>query len=84
MKLTPFADDSASVLIGGLTVENGTDKLAFYGSLDITRDQLGLRQARELLALVQATVQVLEGSHPLAAQSTEQVVVPKVVKNPFE
>ena len=84
MKLTPFADDKASVSIGSLTVENGTDKLALYGSLDITRDQMGLRQARELLSVMQAAVQALERMPDLQAQATEQVVAPKVVKNPFE
>ncbi len=39
MTLTPFADDAASVSIGKLTIENGTDRVALYGSLDITRDQ---------------------------------------------
>lgn len=41
-KLTPFADDAASIPIGELTVENGTDRIALYGSLDLTRDKQGL------------------------------------------
>ncbi len=44
--LKPFADDAASLSIGKLTIENGTDELSLYGSLDITRDQHGLAQAR--------------------------------------
>ena len=54
MTLTPFADDAASVSIGKLTIENGTDRVALYGSLDITRDQQGLVHARALLAILQA------------------------------
>ena len=48
MTPAPFADDAASVSIGKLTVENGTDRVALYGSLDITRDQqrLGIRPVR--------------------------------------
>ena len=46
MALTPFADDAASVSVGKLTFENGTDRVALYGSLDITRDQQGLAHAR--------------------------------------
>ena len=41
-KLTPFADDAASTSIGSLTVENGTDRIALSGSLDLTRDKAGL------------------------------------------
>ena len=79
MKLTPFADDSASMSFGGLTVGNGAYKLAIYGNLDITRNQVGLRKACELLAVVQ----VLEGLPDLPAQATKRVVAPKVVKSPF-
>ena len=38
MILTPFADHATSVSVGNLTVENGTDQVALYGSLDITRN----------------------------------------------
>ena len=47
-KLTPFADDAASVSIGSLTVENGTDRVAIYGSLDLTHDKQGLAHALAL------------------------------------
>ena len=83
MTLTPFADDAASVSIGKLTVENGTDRIALYGSLDITRDQQGLAHARALLAIVQAAVQRLEGEKSLPA-SIPPAAKPKTVANPFE
>ena len=47
-KLTPFADDAASMSIGGLTIENGTDRVVIYGSLDLTRDKQGLAHALAL------------------------------------
>ena len=83
MTLTPFADDAASVSIGKLTVENGTDRVALYGSLDITRDQQGLAHGRALLAIVQAAVQRLEGEAGLPA-ALPAAVKPKTVANPFE
>ena len=46
--IKPFGDDSSSVGIGGLTVENGLDRVVLYGSLEITRDRAGLGLAREL------------------------------------
>ncbi len=81
--LTPFADDAASVSIGKLTVENGTDRVALYGSLDITRDQQGLAHARALLTIVQAVVQRLEGEQGLPA-AVSAAAKPKTVANPFE
>ena len=44
--LIPFADDASSVSIDKLTVENGTDRIAISGSLDITRDKQGLAHAQ--------------------------------------
>ena len=80
--LTPFADDAASVSIGKLTLENGTDRLALYGSLDITRDQQGLTHARALLAIVQAAVHRLEGERDLPT-AVAAAAKPKTVANPF-
>ena len=80
--LTPFANDAASFGIGKLTVENGTDRLALYGSLDITRDQQGLAHARALLAIVQAAVHQLEGEPDLPA-ALPAAAKPKTVTNPF-
>lgn len=83
MTLTPFANDAASVTVGRLTVESGTDRVTLYGSLDVTRDQLGLARARVLLAILQAAVQQLEGEGDLPAilpDATE----PKTVASSFE
>ena len=83
MTLTPFADDAASVSIGKMTVENGTDRVALYGSLDITRDQQGLAHAKALLAIVQAAVQQMEGDKGLPV-AVPAAVKPRTVANPFE
>ena len=80
--LIPFADDAASLSIGKLTIENGTDQLALYGSLDITRDRRGLAQARALQAVLDQAVQTLEAQKDLPAELAPAVV--KTVKNPFE
>jgi hypothetical protein len=45
-KFQPFSDDSTSLSIGEFTVENGTDKVSLYGSLDVTRDKNGLKQPK--------------------------------------
>ena len=56
-KFTPFADDVASVSIAKLTVENGTDRIALYGSLELTRGQQGLAHARTLKATLRLTAE---------------------------
>lgn len=81
-KLTPFADDAASVTLGKLTIENGTERLALYGSLDITRDQAGLRQAQALKAILDQAVQLLSADPKLPAQLPSPDK-PTTVRNPF-
>jgi hypothetical protein len=78
----PFADDSRSQSIGDLTVENGTDKVSLYGSLDLTRDKAGLARARDLRAILDSVVRTLEadGDLPETIAPPEPTVV---VKNPF-
>lgn len=82
MKLKPFADDAASTTIDKLTIENGTRQLSFYGSLDITRDQIGLQHALALKALVDQAVEVLT-SGPTLVSRLPPVDKPKSVTNPF-
>ena len=81
-KLVPFADDAASVSIAELTVENGTERIALYGSLDITRDKAGLAKAQALKALLDQAVQHLE-----TVKDLPDTLLPppaaKTVANPF-
>jgi hypothetical protein len=81
-KLIPFADDAASVSIGGLTIENGRNRVALYGSLDLTRDKAGLAHARALQALAEAAVKALEAMSDLPDKA-EAPAKPTVVGNPF-
>ena len=81
-KLTPFADDAASTSIGKLTIENGTDRIALYGSLDLTRDRKGLAHARALKAILDQAVQVLEAQADLP-EKVPAAARPRTVANPF-
>ena len=81
-KLTPFTDDAASISIGKLTIENGTDRVALYGTLDLTRDKQGLAHARALKALLDQAVQVLEADKALP-DAAPAPTAPKAVDNPF-
>jgi hypothetical protein len=46
--LSPYANESESIGIGELTIENRTDRVTLYGSVDLTRDKEGLKHARTL------------------------------------
>ena len=81
-KLTPFADDAASVGVGKLTIENGKERLSIYGSLDITRDQEGLQRALALKAIVDQAVHALT-SDPALPQRLPPPEKPRTFGNPF-
>jgi len=80
-KLTPFADDAASVGIGDLTIENGTEEVSLHGSLDITRDRKGLVHARALKVLLDQAVAYLEAQTDLPDALPPPPT--KMVANPF-
>ncbi len=81
-QLAPFANDAASTSIGKLTIENGTDRIALYGSIDLTRDKQGLAHAHALKALLDQVVQVLEADHALP-DAVASPTAAKTVANPF-
>jgi len=81
-ELKPFADDSAAFELGDLKFENGRDRIACYGSLDLTRDKAGLALARQLQSVLASVIQVLEAD----TQLPDMIPPPKkrgAVKNPF-
>jgi hypothetical protein len=80
--ITPFANDSEAVSLGDLTIENGTDQVSLYGSLDMTRDKTGLKRARALKAAVDAIVAALEAEKDLPDKIAPSEK-PQQVKNPF-
>ena len=82
MDFKPFADDAASLGVGGLTIENGTDKLSLYGTLDLRRDKAGLADARALAAVLAHAVAVLEAAHDLP-DAAPVPAGPRTVRNPF-
>lgn len=79
----PFADDATARTIAGLSIENGTTRIAVHGSLDISRDQAGLAQARLLQATLAAIVEALEAEDLPERVSEVEDATPRTVKNPF-
>ena len=81
-KLIPFREDATSLAIGSLTVENGTDRVAIYGSVDLTRDKQGLAHALALKAVLDQAVQLLQAEKDLP-DAVPPPSAPKKVPNPF-
>ncbi|WP_186214625.1 hypothetical protein [Burkholderia gladioli] len=78
--IAPFENESEVVKVGGLTVENRTDRVSIYGSVDLTRDQAGLLAARVLKANVDAIVASMEREN---LPDRIQLAPGKTVDNPF-
>lgn len=79
--ITPFANESESIVIGELTVENRLDRVSMYGSIDLTRDKPGLAHAEQLKALLDSVIQELKRK-PLPDEIV--TVEAKIVTNPFK
>jgi hypothetical protein len=81
-ELQPFQNESETLQIGELNIENRIDQLELYGSLTITRDKAGLQQALRLKALLDAAVLYLQNEKDLP----EQVVFKSLDSrdNPFK
>jgi hypothetical protein len=81
--IAPFANESESLGIGDLTIENRSDRISIYGSIDITRDKAGLEHARNLKAVLDKVVQVMESDKNLPDRITPPDMSNEVV-NPFQ
>jgi hypothetical protein len=80
--IDPFANETESLQIDDLTIENRLDKVAIYGSIDITRDQRGLELARRMVHLFDSIVaRLAQEDLPESLAPPEGI---EVVKNPFE
>ena len=80
--MKPFADDSAATAIGDMRIENGRDRIAMYGSLDVTHDHAGLALARDLRALLDTVIKTLE-SEPALPAAVPAPKKPGTARNPF-
>lgn len=80
--ITPYANEADFLQIGELTIENRLDQVALYGSVQLTKDKVGLQHARDLKAIIDAVIVTLEADKNLLDRiplnSTDQV------DNPFK
>jgi hypothetical protein len=80
--IKPFANESESLAIADLTIENRTDRVQIYGSIHLTRDKAGLANACVLKQLLDDVVLALEGDPSLPDQITLSNA-PRPAKFPF-
>ena len=61
----PYMNGTESHAIYDLTVENSNDCVSLYGNLQLTKDQVGLKAAKALQALLNEVVRSLENETDL-------------------
>lgn len=61
----PYESGTESHAIHDLTIENDVDCVSLYGNLQLTKDQVGLKAAKALQALLNDVVQQLENTPDL-------------------
>ena len=65
--MEPFKNETESITLGQLTIENRLDQVELYGSLSITRDQAGLALALQLKSVLDAAIDHLQHARDLPA-----------------
>lgn len=78
-------DDVLNIQGDALTISNGTTRVVVTGTLELTRDQRGLKAALALKETVDAIVAALQADAHLPARvKDEPDAPPGVVDNPFK
>lgn len=83
----PYSNDDDVLSIQGdaLSVTNGSSRIVLNGSLELTKDQRGLKAALALKQAVDAIVATLQADGNLPAKvKDEPDAKPGVVDNPFK
>jgi hypothetical protein len=84
LTITPFANESESFEVDGLTIENRIDRISIYGEMDITLDEAGRSNALILFNNLSAILNIMDyrkeqGLLPAKIELAE----PVEVVNPF-
>ena len=77
----PFDNEADVLTVGNLSVENRVDRVTLQGDIELTRDRKGLALARELHAVLAATLKALQAYKALP--ETVETIKPRLVANPF-
>ena len=77
-----FQNESDEFTIDKLYAENRLDRISIYGSLDITKDKQGLKNALVLKRVIDAAVEELKRDKNLP--DTIVINNPEMIENPFK
>lgn len=77
----PYANEADVLTVDNLSIENRVDRVTLQGDVELTKDRRGLALARQLKAVLDATVKALEAEQALP--EAVQAEAPTMVKNPF-
>ena len=80
--IDPYANEEDVIHIDKLDIENRLDRISIHGSVDITKDQLGLEYAFALKRQIDTIVEYLKKQALPEKINVENVA--KEIKNPFE
>lgn len=80
--MEPFKNETESITLGQLTIENRLDQVELYGSLSITRDQAGLALALQLKSVLDAAIDHLQHASNLPTHITYKPT--DNIDNPFK
>ncbi|CAN0627841.1 conserved protein of unknown function [Burkholderia multivorans] len=86
MEFKAFADDSSILNIHGddFTVTNDLERVVLSGTLEVTRDKVGLEAALALQHAITSIVEALQHDPSLPEHISEEPPAPTgTVKNPF-
>jgi hypothetical protein len=75
-----FQNETESLTISELTIENRLDRVSIYGSVDITRDKQGLEYVLDIKRQIDAIAEYLEKEE---LPDRIEVARVKEVENPF-
>ena len=82
--MKPFQNESESVTIGDLTLENHVDRITLSGDVDLTLDKPGLALAKSLLTQVSAIVEAMTAVESKSALPDKiEIIAPVPAGNLF-
>lgn len=59
---SPYQNEADSLQLDELTIENRLDRISIFGTIDLWKDKVGLKSAKELKRVVDQVVAELEKS----------------------
>jgi len=80
LNFNPYKNESESIQLAGLTIENRLDRISIYGSIDLTKDKVGLDYVQELKKIIDQVLAELENSD---LPDKVAIKMTQTVKNPF-